>query len=54
MNDKERAIEKFLENNDEKSDETKKKVIDQREGLIERVDKTFITRDGRQLLREQY
>lgn len=54
MNDKEKAIENFLDNNDEKSENTKKKVIDQREGLIERVDKTLITKDGRQLLREQY
>lgn len=55
MNDKEKALEKFLEkNNDENSENTKKKVIDQREGLIERVDKTYITRDGRQLLREHY
>lgn len=54
MNDKEKAIEKFLENSDENSENTKKKVIDQREGLIERVDKTYITRDGRQLLREHY
>jgi len=31
-----------------------KKVINEREGLIERVDKVLITNDGRQLLREQY
>lgn len=29
-------------------------VLNEREGLIERVDKIFVTADGRQLLREQY
>jgi len=32
----------------------KKVVLDEREGLIERVDKIFVTSDGKQLLREQY
>jgi len=32
----------------------KKVVLDERGGLIERVDKLFVTSDGRQLLREQY
>ena len=32
----------------------KKVILNQREGLIERVDKIFVTSDGRQLLREQY
>ena len=32
----------------------KKVVLDEREGLIERVDKIYVTEDGRQLLREQY
>ena len=31
-----------------------KVILDSREGLIERVDKIFITKDGKQLLREQY
>lgn len=31
-----------------------KVMLDSREGLIERVDKIFITKDGKQLLREQY
>lgn len=32
----------------------KQSVLHEREGLIERVDKVFVTKDGRQLLREQY
>jgi len=40
--------------NNEKSETTKKIVLDEREGLVERVDKIFVTRDGKQLLREQY
>ena len=32
----------------------KKVVMNEREGLIERVDKIYVTNDGRQLLREQY
>jgi hypothetical protein len=34
--------------------DNKKVVIDEREGLIERVDKVLVTKDGKQLLREQY
>jgi hypothetical protein len=37
-----------------KSESTKKVVLDEREGLIERVDRVFVTNDGRQLLRERY
>jgi hypothetical protein len=33
---------------------TKKVILDEREGLIERVDKVFVTKDGKQLLREIY
>ena len=32
----------------------KKKIIKERDGLIERIDKTLVTEDGRQLLRERY
>jgi len=32
----------------------KKVILNQREGLIERIDRVFVTSDGRQLLREQY
>lgn len=33
---------------------SKKVVLDEREGLIERIDRQFVTSDGRMLLREQY
>jgi hypothetical protein len=33
---------------------TKKVILDEREGLIERVDKIYVTKDGKLLLREQY
>lgn len=32
----------------------KEVVLNEREGLVERVDKIYVTKDGRQLLREQY
>lgn len=37
-----------------KDTEDKMKIISERNGLIERVDKIIVTEDGRQLLREQY
>ena len=37
-----------------KEEQAKKVVLDEREGLIERVDKILVTKDGKQLLREQY
>ncbi len=53
---KEDALDQFL--GDEKEvqavPDQKKKVLDEREGLIERVDKILVTPDGKQLLREQY
>lgn len=39
---------------EEKETQAKKVVLDEREGLIERVDKIYVTHDGKQLLREQY
>jgi hypothetical protein len=54
------ALDSFLGDEKPKSapksnvDQSKKVIVDQREGLIERVDKVFITKDGKQLLREQY
>lgn len=51
--DKETAIRNFLNKNQIDRDvvKTQKNVfIDEREGLVERVDKTMITKDGRQLL----
>jgi predicted transcriptional regulator YheO len=37
-----------------KNDNVKKVVLDEREGLIERVDRIYVTKDGKQLLREIY
>jgi hypothetical protein len=63
MEDKvEKAVNDFIETplteeelaEKEKADNAKKVVLDEREGLIERVDKVFMTRDGKQLLRERY
>jgi hypothetical protein len=55
---KENALNQFLgEKTSEpnvENENTKKKVLDEREGLIERVDKILVTKDGKQLLREQY
>lgn len=56
-NEKELALSQFLKKRNHQSakDKSSKKVIlDEREGLIERVDKVFVTKDGKQLLREQY
>lgn len=43
-----------VEETQAKIDQAKKVVLDEREGLIERVDKILVTKDGKQLLREQY
>ena len=56
--EKKDAINQFLgevikEPNQENAN-VKKTVLDEREGLVERVDKVFVTKDGKQLLREQY
>ena len=57
-NNAEKTLNSFIDEEpkvDEKKNKHAKKVIlDEREGLIERVDKVFITEDGRQLLREWY
>jgi len=55
LNKKELALDNFLKKNDV-NDVSKEKLdlVDEREGLIERVDKIFVTQDGKQLLREQY
>ena len=55
--DDEKALDLFLDDEEEETTENKdaKKVImTEREGLIERVDKIYVTPDGKQLLREQY
>lgn len=51
------ALDQFLKKSSSKSTknkDSKKVILDEREGLIERVDKVLITKDGKQLLREQY
>jgi hypothetical protein len=59
-NTKENVLNDFLEEDEiikenKKVKSTKKNVVmTEREGLIERVDRQFVTNDGRQLLREQY
>jgi hypothetical protein len=55
----EKALDDFVENplseeEKTKKDNAKKVVLEEREGLIERVDKIFVTKDGKQLLREVY
>ena len=46
------AVDKFL--GKKQAPSNKKVVLDEREGLIERVDKVYITKEGKQLLRDQY
>ena len=56
-NNVEKALSDFVDEpevQEENDDQAKKEVLDEREGLIERVDKIFVTKDGKQLLREQY
>jgi len=58
-NNVEKALDDFVgvpENEEEtkKVENAKKVVLDEREGLIERVDKILVTKDGKQLLREWY
>ena len=56
----EKALDNFVGVPEEEQEEAKKVeqakkvVLDEREGLIERVDKVFVTKDGKQLLRERY
>jgi hypothetical protein len=58
-----KALDNFIGVSDEEKTETvhlkdtvnaKKVILDEREGLIERVDRIYVTKDGKQLLREQY
>jgi len=58
-NNVEKAVNNFIGTSEEEelknsNGNTKKVILNQREGLIERVDRLYITEDGRQLLREQY
>ena len=51
-----KALDDFIDEPQvtEEDKHQKKVVLDEREGLIERVDKILVTKDGKQLLREQY
>lgn len=55
-NEKEKAINDFIGIPEEKNGDLNKKkvIVNEREGLIERLDRVLVTSDGRQLLREQY
>ena len=53
-----KALTDFVDVDDEVQNEklepNKEAIINERSGLIERVDRILVTKDGRQLLREQY
>lgn len=54
-NNVEKALSNFVDEPEvQETDQAKKEILDEREGLIERVDKILVTKDGKQLLREQY
>ncbi|GAG78534.1 unnamed protein product [marine sediment metagenome] len=56
-NNMKKALSDFVDEpevQEEEDTQAKKVVLDEREGLIERVDKIYVTQDGKQLLREQY
>ncbi len=61
-NKTENALNNFLETpeiEDEKdvkkeNKNIKRVILDEREGLIERIDRVLVTKDGKQLLRERY
>lgn len=55
-NNKEKAINKFIDvpEEDNADLDNKKIIIRERSGLIERIDRQYVTNDGRILLREQY
>lgn len=55
---KKEALDEFLGNEKTpkktKNSGAKKIIMKEREGLIERVDPVYVTKEGKQLLREQY
>jgi len=57
--DLEKTLNNFIDVSEEeetaiKEEQAKKVILDEREGLIERIDRVFVTKDGKQLLRERY
>lgn len=53
-NNKEKALGNFVDEETQEEKKQKQEVLHERSGLIERVDKILVTKDGKQLLREQY
>jgi len=54
-NKTEKALDEFIDDSVEETiNKRKQEVLNERTGLIERIDKQYITNDGRILLREQY
>ena len=55
---KEKVIDTFLDDQldpeEVKKREENRKKLNEKTGLIERIDKILVTNDGRQLLRERY
>jgi len=52
--EKEKNIDMFLDDEELNNEPKKKEVIQQKDGLIERIDKKYVTEDGKMLLRERY
>ena len=58
----EKALDDFVETPESEEEKNVKKenknvkkvILDEREGLIERIDRVLVTKDGKQLLREWY
>jgi len=53
----EKALNEFIDEPQEEeviNDKRKEVILNERSGLIERIDKQYVTNDGRILLREQY
>ena len=50
----ENNINNLLDKFNNEENEPQRILIGQKEGLIERIDRQYITKDGRMLLREQY
>lgn len=55
MNDKAKEnIDLFLDDEENDTKINKKEVIKEKDGLIERIDKKYVTKEGKMLLREIY
>jgi len=47
-------VDIFLDEIQDNEKSNKKEIINQKDGLIERIDKKYVTEDGKMLLRERY